>query len=169
MGQGYGQAEARCSRGLKLLASSENKMMKTILMPRIPSTFLSLLLLCSCAVTPHPIADIPVSELPADTAINRDAGRGGMLFVTLRLESGEEVPFLVDTGAGGTLFDKSLEAQLGRRFGTEPTTVWEGKGKVNCYAAPRLYLGNTRLMSGGKVYTSELNGSLPVLLVLLCC
>ena len=76
---------------------------------------MSLLLLCSCATTPEPPAIIPASELPADVIVNKDAGRGMWLFVTLRLESGEELPFFVDTGMTFTLFDKSLESKLGKR------------------------------------------------------
>ena len=48
--------------------------------------------------------------------MNQDAGRGGILIVTLRLESGEKLPFIVDTGCQVTVFDKSLEGKLGKRF-----------------------------------------------------
>ena len=54
--------------------------------------------------------------------MNKDAGRGGHLVVTLRLQSGEELPFLVDTGSPMTVLDKSLEPQLGKCLGTE--TLW---------------------------------------------
>jgi hypothetical protein len=63
-----------------------------------------LLLLCSCA-TESSIRP----QLPADVTMNKEAGRGGHLIVTLRLENGEEIPFQVDTGAPITVFDKSLE------------------------------------------------------------
>ncbi len=67
---------------------------------------------------PDPSAIIPASELPADVSMNKEAGRGNWLFVTLRLESGEELPFFVDTGMTLTLLDKSLEPKLGKRLGT---------------------------------------------------
>ncbi|HEY3932877.1 MAG TPA: retropepsin-like aspartic protease [Verrucomicrobiae bacterium] len=76
--------------------------------------------------------------------------------MTLRLEDGEELPFMIDTGASGTIFDKSLEPKLGKRLGTETTAGWSGKGgKANLYAAPKLYLGNTRLITGSKVSTGS--------------
>jgi hypothetical protein len=85
--------------------------MRTLLKPRAFGVLVSLLLLCSCA-TGKPTR----SQLPADVAFNKDAGRGGWLFVTLRLESGEELPFLLDTGAPWTFFDKSREPKLGKRL-----------------------------------------------------
>jgi hypothetical protein len=86
-------------------------------------------------------------------AINKEAGRGGPLIVTLRLESGEGLPFLVDTGAPVTLIDKSLERKLGRRLGTTNViSVWETE-KSGIYAMPKLYLGGTRLMTGDRIIT----------------
>jgi len=96
-------------------------------------------------------------HLPAETAMNKEAGRGGLLFVTLRLDDGEELPFLFDTGATGTVFDKSLEYKLGKRLGIESSSGWGAKGKANTFAAPKLYLGNTLLRTGDKIWTSDLN------------
>jgi len=81
--------------------------------------------------------------------MNKDAGRGDWLIVTLRLESGEKLPFVVDTGCPVTTFDKSLEAKLGKRLGT--VTVWRfGVGiKTEIYAAPKLYLRNALPMMTG--------------------
>ena len=103
-------------------------------------------LLCSCATTRHGSSVIPASDLPAEVTINKDAGRGNLVFVTLRLESGEELPFLVDTGTSGTVLDKSLEPKLGKRVGTVTMGHWGAKDEANQYAAPKLYLGSTTLM-----------------------
>jgi hypothetical protein len=131
--------------------------MKTILKPRTLGIFLSLLLLCSCATTPHPSAFITAPELPADVTMNKDAGRGNELFVTLRLESGEELPFVVDTGATYTSLDKSLKPKLGKRRGTMTIASWDGvKHKVDLYVAPKLYLGSTPLMTGSEIWTVDL-------------
>jgi hypothetical protein len=111
--------------------------------------------LCSCATPPHPSAIIPATDLPAEVSINKDAGRGGMLMVTLRLEDGENLPFMVDTGSTGTLLDKSLKSKLGKRLGTGTAVGWGGKGKTEAYAAPRLYLGNTPLLTGDKVWIAD--------------
>jgi predicted aspartyl protease len=122
--------------------------MKTFREPRALGTFLSLLLLCSGA-----IADSIPSQLPADVTMNKDAGRGNRLIVRLRLESGEEVPFFVDTGASGTFIDKSLEPKLGKRLGTGIGSHFGAKHKFGIYAAPKLYLGNTPLMTGSNIAT----------------
>ncbi len=87
--------------------------------------------------------------------MNEDAGRGNWVFVTLRLQSGEELPFFVDTGTAATLFDKSLEPKLGKRFGTKTFWNFSTKSKVGVYAAPNLYLESTRLRTGRRVYSGD--------------
>jgi len=117
------------------------------------SPFLSLLLLCSCT-TENPNRP----RLPAEVPINRDAGRGGLLIVTVRLESGQKLPFIVDTGADGTLFDKSLEPILGKPIGTTVGYGWLGKTTNNIYVAPKLYLGGAPLiMTGAEIATLDVN------------
>lgn len=119
--------------------------MKTILKFSTLGAFLALLLMCSCA-TEHSIQ----SRLPATVAMNRGAGRGGWLVVTLRLENGEKLPFMVDTGSPGTLFDKSLASQLTRvPLGTwTVSTLGFSRQKSGIYWEPKLFLGNTRLRTG---------------------
>lgn len=104
---------------------------------------LSCLALCSCATR-------MCRQLPADVNINRDAGRGGLVFVTLRLASGEELPFIVDTGSPGTLFDKSLVPKLGFRLplGNWTVPIGDEKQKSGVYWEPKLYLGGIRLKTG---------------------
>lgn len=130
--------------------------MKTTLKPHACGWFLSLLLLCSCAEMPDPSAITPASELPAEVAFNQDAGRGNLLIVVLRLESGEELPFAVDTGTGFTCFDDSLAPKLGKPVGTTTIQMWGKVEKKHSYATPRLYLGGTRLMTGDRVITLNL-------------
>lgn len=79
--------------------------------------------------------------------MNKDAGRGGLLLVTLRLDSNEELPFIVDTGSPGTLFDKSLVPKLGPRLplGTWTVPIAGEKQKSGVYWEPKLYRGTTRL------------------------
>ncbi len=81
--------------------------------------------------------------------MNKDAGRGGLLMVTVRLADGEKLPLVVDTGAPITTFDKSLEPILGKRLDTG--TLWNfGVGQeTGAYAAPKLYLGNILLRKTG--------------------
>jgi hypothetical protein len=117
---------------------------------------ISLLLLCSCATTRQPVAIVPATDLPDSVAMNEEAGRGNLLFVMLRLENGEELPFLVDTGTTITCFDKSLEPQLGKCRGVKK--IWHD-GKIvdlNFYAAPKLYLERTRLITGEDAMAFDL-------------
>ena len=94
-----------------------------------------LMILSSCATAPIWFVDDSIRPpLPAETSLNKGAGRGDNLFVTLRLETGEELLFLVDTGSPCTVLDKSLEPELGKRLGitkvkwfheiAEPVKAW---------------------------------------------
>ncbi len=125
--------------------------MKTILQPRVFDGLVSLLLLCSCATV-----DPARPRLPADVAFNKNAGRGTWLFVTLRLQSGEQLPFLLDTGAPWTFFDKSQEPKLGNRLDNGTAWNFGTKQESGVYAAPRLFLGGTPLlMTGTNVGTLD--------------
>jgi hypothetical protein len=88
--------------------------------------------------------------------MNKNAGRGDMLVVMLRLKSGEELPFLVDTGSGGTCFDISWKSHLGKPVGTLSVTRWGVIKKQDTYAEPRLYAGSTRLLTGSQIITLNL-------------
>jgi hypothetical protein len=114
------------------------------------SALLSLLFLC-----PGATQNCLCSTLPAEISMNPEAGRGGPLIVKVRLEGGEEMPFVVDTGSG-TLFDKSLEAKLGKPVGTETVQRWGTHQKVDRYAMPRLYLGGALLTNDGETFTYDL-------------
>jgi hypothetical protein len=128
---------------------------QTIPKPHTIGLFASILLACSCATLPQRPAGIPVSKLPADVAMNEDAGRGGHLFVTLRLESGEELPFMVDTGSPVTILDKSLEPKLGQCLGAHTLWNFGVEYEASEYAAPKLYLGRAPLVTDSNVFTSD--------------
>ncbi len=125
--------------------------MGMILKPRIWEMALGFLLLCySAAADSLPAGLRPmVTEFPADIAMNKDAGQGGLLFLTVRLENGEELPFVLDTGCPTTCFDQSLETKLGKRIRTETLWAFGIKSQINVYSAPRLYLGKTLLVKTG--------------------
>jgi hypothetical protein len=99
-------------------------------------------------------------ERPADVTMNKDAGRGGHLFVTIRLEDGEELPVFVDTGAPITVLDKSLEPKLGKCLGSETLWNFGAKYEGSRYAAPKLYLGNTRLITDSNALASDIVGKM---------
>ena len=114
--------------------------------------FLSLLFFCSCTTQ-----DALQPRLPPTVAMNKNAGRGSMLIMTLRLKSGERLPFVVDTGSPITVFDKSLEPKLGPSLATG--TFWHFGAKIlaDIYAAPELYSGNTRLVTSTNIWAFKLD------------
>ncbi len=128
---------------------------------------LNLLLLCSCATAPSARRPLPPDvsinpdahrSLPADVPINQDAGRGGLLVVTVQLENGQKLPFIVDTGAGWTCFDKSLKPKLEKPLGTVTMHSMFGISTNNIYTAPKLYLGGAPLlMTGSAIATWDVN------------
>ncbi|MDB6112583.1 MAG: hypothetical protein JWR69_4333 [Pedosphaera sp.] len=123
--------------------------MNTILTPRTLATLFTLLFICS-----HAAADPIHPQLPADVTMNKDAGRGNWLFVALRLESGEELPFFMDTGATFTGFDKFVEPKLGKSLGAAMIDHWGDKVETHVYTMPKLYSGTTPLMTGSNTVTS---------------
>lgn len=89
--------------------------------------------------------------------MNRDAGRGNWIFVTVRLADGEALPFVLDTGAFSTLLDKSLEPELGQRIDSGTLRVFGAAHRMSQYEAPALYLGRTPLMmTGPYIFTDNL-------------
>ncbi|MGH7976624.1 MAG: hypothetical protein ACREDS_11925 [Limisphaerales bacterium] len=108
-----------------------------------------LIFLCSCA-TQHSIRpSLPAETAFTKTAFNKDPEH---IYLTLHLENGEKLLFVMDTGASWTVLDKSLESILGERLGTKRIRyAFYGKTRMNVYDAPELYLGGTRLLTGKRV------------------
>lgn len=99
-------------------------------------------------------ADSIPSQLPGHVAMNKGAGRGSWLIVALRLESGEDLPFVVDTGAPITLLDESLEPKLGKRLETMTfSSPAGGKQESGVYSSPKLYLGTALLTTDRYIAT----------------
>lgn len=93
-------------------------------------------------------------QLPGHVAMNKGAGRGSWLIVALRLESGEELPFVVDTGSPITLLDESLQPKLGKRLETMTfSSPAGGKQESGVYPAPKLYLGSALLTIDSYIAT----------------
>jgi hypothetical protein len=135
---------------------------------RVIAACISLIVLCSCATAPAPDWSTDNStrpNLPSETTFNKEAGNGNnllngdLLYLTLRLENGEKLLFLIDTGSDSTTLDKSLEAKLGKCLGTS-TVNWDysvGKRTSGVYETPKLYLGDTRLLLDDRVTTDDLS------------
>ena len=90
-------------------------------------------------------------EILTEISMNKMAGRGDFLIVTLQLQDGQRLPFVVDTGASGTLLDQSLAPKLGKPLGKIRYQHWNVVSTYKVYAAPRLYLGNVALILTNRV------------------
>jgi len=117
---------------------------------RVNIFFLTLALLFLC-----PIQNILSATLPEDLAMNKDAGRGGLLFVMVRLDDGEKLPFVLDTGNPTTCLDQSLEPKLGMRVRSEPLWAFGVQSQINVFPAPHLYLGKTLLVKNGSLIVTH--------------
>ena len=95
------------------------------------------------------------ASLPPDITLNKDAGRGGLLFVTIRLDDGQKLPFVLDTGCPTTCFDQSLEPKLGKRIRSETLWAFGVRSQINVYPAPSLYLGKTLLIKTGRLIVTH--------------
>ena len=95
------------------------------------------------------------SPLPADLAMNPGAGRGGLLFVTLRLDNGKKLPFVLDTGCPTTCLDQSLEPLLGKRLKSDVLWAFGDKSQINYYFAPKLFWGRTLLLKDGPMIVTH--------------
>lgn len=79
----------------------------------------------------------------------------GRLIIPVRLESGEELPFILDTGSPVTLVDKSLRPRLGKASDSITLRLWDRKERSKLYPAPKLYLGQMLLQTGTHVATCD--------------
>jgi hypothetical protein len=72
------------------------------------------------------------------------------------LENGKDLIFAVDTGCPWTIFDNTLEPELGKRIGTRWLRYgWFSNVFAHKYKSPKLYLGNTCLQLGDSVATDN--------------
>ncbi len=133
-----------------LLCGSKAKSFSPMCELGLRGALLSLVLLCSFSA-----GDAAGATLPGEVPINPEAGRGGWLIIPVRFESGEELPFVVDTGTSGTFVDKSLEAKLGKPVGKAVFQSWGVHRTNNQYAAPKLYIGGVRLMTPRTVASTD--------------
>src|SRR3954452_18172569 len=88
-------------------------------------------------------------EAQTVVAMDKEAVAGhGILTLSLRLESGDDVLFLGDTGSPVTLLDKSLKGKLGQRLERFSLSAWQVKQNASVYPAPKVFLGERQLITG---------------------
>lgn len=129
-------------------------------MKKLP-VYLLLLVLCSCATAKKQSNEASALKFPVEAPFNKNAGWGGpndCLCVSLHMENGRNLLFLLDTGMPFTVLDKSLEPNLGARLGQiRIGNLWSGNTTVNEFAAPTLYLADIPLSLGSRVLTDDLS------------
>jgi hypothetical protein len=91
--------------------------------------------------------------LPAETSFTEEAGRGGFLRIKVHLETGEELETIVDTGARVSIFKSSWVPRLGKPAGTVILDNGNTRLTNKAYTAPKLFLGDTRLLTGPVCFT----------------
>ena len=97
-----------------------------------------------------------------EASFSRNAGRGDLLMVRLRLEDGRELPFMMDTGAPVTVLDTSLESGLGEVLGTNVICYgWRGYRTNHLVNAPKLYLGDVELHGGNQIWVDDVKSVYP--------
>jgi len=116
------------------------------------------LLIASCASAPPPLpADLLHPGLPPSADFERGIGTKRVLCLRLQGERGETWRFLVDSGSPITIFDRSLRSKLGPVLATEPVQyAWSGAAVLEVHDAPRLFLNNTLLLTGPRVWSDDL-------------
>ena len=73
--------------------------------------------------------------------------------------TGEKLPFIVDTGSPITLLDPCMTPRLGKRLDKLMISTLDGDDQKSArYVAPKLFLGNTPLVTGSNVATFRLSG-----------
>lgn len=118
--------------------------MKAILKPGALAGIFGALFLCSCVTTRPP--------LPPDLTMNPQAGRGDpgdWLIVMVRINGGEPLPFIVDTGAPMTCLDQSLEPRLGKRLANATYVNMGASHPGGVYRAPKFFVGTIPLRDSG--------------------
>lgn len=94
---------------------------------------------------------------PPETAFDGGLGTNRVLCLRLQNERGDNWRFLVDSGSPITILDRSLRGKLGPSLGTEPIRyAWSGDAVTQVHAAPRLFLSNTLLLGGPRVWSDDL-------------
>lgn len=110
-------------------------------------------------LTQGSLAHEPATELPSECSAHDSFRHGFPFAVSLRVGDGPEALFLVDTGCSKTTLDTSFEPSLGPSLRKELVINLEtGTTRQKVFGAPRLYLGNTRVMSGDTVLTGDVCG-----------
>jgi pimeloyl-ACP methyl ester carboxylesterase len=122
-----------------------------------------LVVLCSCATAPIWFANNSIRpEIPPEITFNKGAGRGELLLLPLRLEDGEEILMMVDTGAPCSVLDTTLVPKLGKRLGTTKIRWVDRKTPGGVYRAPKLYLHNTPLSTPSRMVASDMPFGTPL-------
>lgn len=109
----------------------------------------------ACLILSFGGAFATAAPLPAEVALNKDAGRMGWWLLPLKMTNGQELLFMVDTGCPITLLDPSLTSKLEKSF--DGTLIFNNnlgnRGKSAFYKTPKLLLGGVPLLTGSNCFS----------------
>lgn len=95
--------------------------------------------------------------VPPPTAFDTGLGTSRILCLRIQGEHGEKWRFIVDTGSPITIFNSTERPKLGPSVGTETVQyAWAGNAQLQVHNAPRLFLNNTLLLTGPRVWSDDL-------------
>jgi hypothetical protein len=100
--------------------------------------------------------------LPGAVALDPQAGRGSLITLMVRMENGEPLPFILDTGTAITCLDQSLEPALGPMVGPATALHFGVRHDARLYRAPQFFLGRTPLrLTGTNIATFDFRKTSP--------
>ncbi len=93
-------------------------------------------------------------QLPSPVMMSKGAGQGMLLLLEITVKGGDKALCALDTGSPNTVLPASFEPALGKRLGSRRFSTLDSHNEVeHLYAAPEIYLGSTRLITGEHVGT----------------
>ncbi len=93
-------------------------------------------------------------QLPSPVRMSKGAGAGMLLLLEITVKGGGKALCALDTGSPNTVLPTSFEPRLGKRLGSRRFVTLESRNEIeHLYAAPEIYLGSTRLVTGEQVGT----------------
>jgi hypothetical protein len=127
-------------------------------LPALLASALAALFVVSCASVPPPLPADPLHPgLPPVSSFDRGFGTERVLCLRLQNERGETWRFLVDSGSPMTICDRSVQRKLAAAIGVEQVQyAWAGAAALAVHPAPRLFLNNTLLLTGPRVWSDDL-------------
>ena len=115
-------------------------------------TFALLLIFCATGRADS----VGSAPLPPEITFDNRSVTEGLVTVPLKLDNGQELRFVIDTGCPVTVVDRSLRRYLGEKRDSYKIEAWDIKQRAGVYTAPKLYLGGVQILTWSNVVTCDL-------------